>query len=190
MSSIPAPADARRARRIHYVDERIQKWLLVALVVLEVILAGAAVAVLAWRLSGVIDENLYRVHLAEAEPLLGQLTLAAVNVLVVFVAVNVVAVLAADAIWRYYVNSVVHDFMVMIGKTGELDFSPDPEATRHEVLALASAWRARERARLDAIRVQAGRLDAGESTGSNLRSMRDALNRLDELLPRAWGDGQ
>lgn len=183
MSSIPASADARRARRIHYVDERIQKWLLVALVVLEVILAGAAVVVLDWRLSGVIERNLYRVHLAEAEPLLGQLTLAAVYVLVAFVAVNVVAVLAADAIWRYYVNSVVHDFMVMIGKTGELDFSPDPEATRHEVLALAAAWRVRERARLVAIRVQVGRLDAGVSAISDPWRMHDALNRLDELLP-------
>lgn len=183
MSSIPAPVDARRVRRIHYVDVHIQKWLLVALVVLEVILAGAAVAVLAWHLSGVVEENLYRVHLAEAEPMLGQLTLAAVNVLVVFVAVNVAAVLAADAIWRYYVNSVVHDFMVMVGKTGELDFSPDPEATRHEVLALAAAWRARERTRLDAIRVQAGRLDAGVFAANDPGSVHDALNRLDGLLP-------
>lgn len=183
MSSAPAPADPRRARRIHYVDERIQKWLLVALVVLEVALAGAAVAVLDWRLSGVIEDNLYRVHLAEAEPLLGQLTLAAVNVLGVFVAVNAIAVLAADAIWRYYVNSVVHDFMALIGKTGDLDFSPDPEATRHEVLALAAAWRARERARLAEIRVQVGRLDAGVSAGADSRSMQEALNRLHELLP-------
>ncbi len=183
MSSIPEPADARRVRRIHYVDVRIQKWLLVALVVLEVILAGAAVAVLDWRLSGVIEENLYRVHLAEAGPLLDQLTLAAVNVLGVFVAVNVIALLAADVIWRYYVSSVVRDLMMLIGKTRELDFSPDAEANRHEILALAAAWRARERARLAAIRVQVGRLDAGVSVASDPWSTHDALNRLDELLP-------
>lgn len=183
MSPIPASGDPRRARRIHYVDERIQKWLLVALVVIEVILAGAAVALLDWRLSGVVEENLYRVHLAEAEPLLGQLALAAFNVLGVFVAVNAVAVLAADAVWRYHVDSVVTDFMGLIGKTRELDFSPDPEATRHEVLALAAAWRSRERARLATIRVQVGRLDAGVSAGNDSRSMQDALKRLDELLP-------
>lgn len=183
MSSIPAPADVRRTRRIHYVDERIQKWLLVALVVLEVTLAGAAVAVLDWRLNGVIEDNLYRVHLAEAEPLLGQLALAAFNVLGVFVVANVIALLAADVIWRYYVSSVVRDFMALIGKTRELDFSPDPDATRHEVVALAAAWRARERARLAAIRKQVEWLDAGVSAGSDLRSMQDALNSLHELLP-------
>ena len=183
MSSTPAPAVARHVRRIHYVDERIQKWLLVALVVLEVTLAGAAVAVLDWRLSGVIEDNLYRVHLAEAEPLLGQLALAAFNVLGVFVAANVIALLAADVIWRYYVSSVVRDFMTLIGKTRELDFSPDPEATRHEVVALAAAWRARERARLAAIREQAEWLGAGVSAGSDLRGMQDALNSLHELLP-------
>lgn len=184
MSSTHAPAKARHARRIHYVDERIQKWLLVALVIMEAALAGAAVGVLNWHLTGVIEENLYRVHLAEAQPLFDQLLQGALKVLGMFILINGVALLAADAIWRHYVSSVVHDLMALIGRTGELDFSPDPETAHgHEVLALARTWRARERARLAAIREQLVRLEREVSARSDPRGIRAPLDLLDELLP-------
>ena len=194
MSSIAATADVYRPRRIHYVDARIQQWLLLALVALEAVLTGATVVLVGWRLSAVIEENLYRVHLAEAGRLLDQLIPAALNMFGVFVVVNVIALLVADVIWRYYVGSVVRDFMTLIGKTGKLDFSSDSDAARHEVLALAAAWRARERERLAAVRVQVGRLQSGVSAGRAAQSMRDALDKLDELLrepsvavTNAWG---
>lgn len=46
MNSTIVQANARHRRSIRYVDERIQKWMLVTLVVLEVALAGAAVGLL------------------------------------------------------------------------------------------------------------------------------------------------
>lgn len=184
MNSPTVHANAYHRRKIYYVDERIQKWLLVALVVLEVALAGAAVGALNWYLTGIIEENLYRVHLAEAEPLFDQLMHGAFKMLGMFILFNVIALLAADVIWRHYVSSVVRDFMVLIGKTGELDFSADPEAAHgHEVLALARMWRARERDRLAAIRGQLAQLDREVSARSDPRSIRGVLDKLNELLP-------
>lgn len=108
----------------------------------------------------------------------------ALKVLGMFILLNVLALLAADVVWRRYVSSVVHDFMVLIGKTGELDFSADRDTAHgHEVIALASKWRARERARLAAIRGQLVRLDDEVSARSDPRSIRDLLDRLEELLP-------
>jgi hypothetical protein len=184
MSPTAVQPDARHRRRIHYVDERIQKWMLVGLVVMEVALAGAAVGVLNWQLTGIIEGNLYRVHLPEAEPLFDQLMQGAQKVLGMFILINVIALLVADAIWRHHVNSVVNEFMALIGKTGELDFSSDPEkAHGHEVLVLARTWRARERDRLSAIRGQLIRLEGEVSTRSDPRRIRELLDKLDELLP-------
>jgi len=184
MSSTAVQANARHRRKIHYVDERIQKWLLVALVVMEAALAAAAVGVLNWHLAGVIEENLYRVHLHAPGPLFDQLMQGAQKVLGMFILINVIALLLADAIWRHHVNCVVNDFMALTGKTGDLDFSADPEtAHSHEVLALARAWRARERVRLAAIREQLVRLEGEVSAQSDPRRIQELLDNLKELLP-------
>lgn len=183
MNSTPVPRDERSRRSLHYVDQRIQKWMLVALVVLEVTLAAAAVGALNWHLADIIEENLYRVHLGGAEPLFDQLLRGALKILGAFILINLIALLAADVIWRRHVRSVVHDFMALVGKTGELDFSSDPEtAHAHEVIVLARSWRARERDRLAAIRGQLARLDGGLSARIDPRIVRQLLDRLHELL--------
>ena len=184
MKSTGVHANVRHRRRIHYVDERVQKWLLVALVVMELALAGAAVGALYWHLSGVVEENLYRVHLPAAEPLFDQLMLGAQKVLGIFILINVIGLLLADAIWRHYVNFVVNDFMALIGKTGELDFSSDADAARgHEVLVRVRSWRTRERNRLVAIREELARLEDEVSGRGDSRHLRDLLDNLGKLMP-------
>lgn len=182
MTSTTAPAPVYYRRKIHYVDESIQKWLLMALVVLETALAATLVWFAHWRLHEVIEQNLYRVHVV-ATPLLIQLLQEASLVLGAFLVVNVLALLAAQGIWGRYVNSVRRDFTALIGKTARLDFSPDLRvAHRHEVLDLAGSWRARERTRLAAIRQHIAQLEAEISAGGDPASLRAALNRLNELL--------
>lgn len=193
MKSPPA-ASACHQRKIHYVDAALQKWLLVALVMLETGLVGASVWLLRRHLNAVIEDNLYRMHVAAAAPMMTQLMHEAFLVLGLFVIVNVIALLVAHGIWHRYVYSVLRDFMALVGKTARLDFSPDPDSDRrHEVLALAGTWRARERARLAAIREHLTRLDAGVSGGSPPQSVRNTLDGLNELLsvaPPGIGRGQ
>ncbi len=178
------PASPRPPRKIRYVDESIQKGLLVALVLLEVALAGASVWLLNRQLNAVIDDNLYRIHMADAEPMFAQLLHQAALVLGTFIAVNIAALLAADRIWSRHVNGVVRSLMHLVAKTGRMDFSADPEpGDRHETLHLASAWRARERARLAAIRDLVTQLDGRTKVDDDPVEIRGALERLRKLLP-------
>lgn len=174
-------------RRMHYVDRSVQRSLLVAMVALEVILVVASTWQLHWHLNELIEESLYRVHLADAGPALTQLMAEAFGVLSVFVAVNVVALLLAEGIWRRHENLVLRDFTALIDKTRELDFSGDNEThKRHEVLEKALAWRAGERARFVAIREHVAKLEAIVATGKNPQDVRSALQDLSTLLwPRA-----
>lgn len=182
MTPLPQRAAAHR-RKIHYVDKTLQKWLLLALVMLEAGLVAAMVWLMHWRLSQVIEDNLYRVHLAKAASMLHQLMQEASLLLGVFIMANVIALLIADGIWRRYVNSLLRGFMTLIGKTGRLDFSADPEMSgRHRLLDLAATQRARERLRLGAIREQLAGLDAELSGDGDHRGLRELLDGLNKLL--------
>ena len=170
-------------RRMHYVDRSVQRSLLVAMVALEVVLVVAATWQLHWHLNELIEENLYRVHLADAGPTLTQLMPEAFGVLSVFVAVNVIALLIAEGIWSRHGNRVVRELSALIEKTHRLDFSGDGETHRqHEVLDKALAWRAGERARFVAIREQLAKLEAAAAGGKNLQEAGPALHDVRSLL--------
>lgn len=185
MTKLPQRAATHR-RHIHYVDKTLQKWLLVALVGLEVGLVAGMVWMLYWRLGQVIENNLFRVHLARDQSLFFDLMREAPLILSIFLVANVLALLLADGIWRRQVNSLLRSFMSLVGKSGRLDFSADAQPSgRHRLLDLAHRQRARERLRLAAIRETIAKLDAELSGAADSRNLRELLNGLNQLVGRA-----
>jgi hypothetical protein len=168
---------------VHYVDRSVQRSLLIAMVALEVVLVAAAIGLAHWHLANSIDASMYRMHAAQAGPTLTRLAGEGFTVLGVFAAVNLIALMLAAGWWSHHENLVVQDFSGLIAKTRELDFSADPEVLRrHEVLALAAAWRTRERSRFAAIREQVARLEAAVSANGPPQRARDAVDNLNRLL--------
>lgn len=171
-------------RKIKYIDETLQKWLLVGLVVLEAGLVGELSWVMQFRLNQVIEKNVFRVHLAEAEPMLRQLLHQALPMLGIFLIVNALALLFAHLIWNRYVKTMLSLFMKRVGKSQRLDFSldrdePDP---RYELVKLIETLRAKERVRLAAIRTKMSVLEEEISDGDP-QHIRQVLHGLGELLP-------
>jgi hypothetical protein len=160
-----------------------QRSLLVALVTLELALASASAWLAYSRLVHVIDANMYRMHVAQTGPTLMRFAEEGFAVLGLFAVVNVIALAIAAGIWSYRENLVLRDFTGLIGKTRELDFSSDALTPRkHEVLALAATWRARERTRFTAIREQVTKLEAAVSTEATSWDTRNAVESLNRLL--------
>jgi hypothetical protein len=178
--SISAPASRRR--RIRYVDQALQKWLVVA-VVLEVGAAAGTVGLLYWRLSALIDENLYRVHLGAASSIVPALLHDGSLLLLAFVGLNVLALLVATVVWGGYVGGILRNFVDVVGKTLRMDFSADTDRQgNHEVLELAAQWRTKERARLAAISEQMAQLAEFNGQADTRGPARESLRRLQELL--------
>ncbi len=170
-------------RRLHYVDSSVQRSLLIAMVALEVFLVAATTWLAYWRLISLIDESMYRMSLSQGGPTLMRLAQEGFAVLGLFVVVNLIALVIAAGIWSHHENRVLRDLVGLIGKTRDLDFSGDAEPRRqHEVLTLASAWRARERARFDAVREQVAQLDAAWSAKQSAQDLRNHVARLSEIL--------
>lgn len=182
-NSSPIHAGTKYRRRRRYVDPEIQRRLLVTLVVLEAALVGASVWIMYVRLNQLIEESLYRIHLAKAGLMLPALLHAALPVLGGFVIANVAILLIVMCLWGRNVNAITDEFMHLIGKTRKLDFSPDSAPVKkHELLALTGRWRARERIRQTEIQEQVARLEREMSAGGDSRSLGNIVNRLNELL--------
>lgn len=179
----PSPARPAYRRRVHYVDSTIQRSLLLAMVVLEVTLVAASTWLAHWRLIELIDQSMYRMQVAQTGPSLMRFAGEGFAVFGLFALVNVIALAVAAGIWSYHENRVLQAFTKLIGKTRELDFSSDAETDqRREVLALAVAWRARERNRFTAIRQQVAKLEADVLANESPQDMRVALQNLNKLL--------
>lgn len=180
-----ATAPARRAyrRRRYYVDSSLQRSLMVAMVALEVFLVALSIWLAHWQLIELIDQSMYRMNVAHTGPTLMRLAEKGFVVLGLFAVVNVVALMVAAKIWSRHENLVLQDFAKLIAKTRALDFSGDPQTCRqHQVLALASTWRALEQARFAAVRELVARLDGTNPAGESLREIRAAVTRLNKLL--------
>lgn len=163
MNSLPQQQQSPVRRKIHYVDHTIQKWLLIALVALEVLLVCAALWGLYRELSSVIEQNIYRIHYTDNQRIFPLLLKNSVYVLGAMLAANAAALLIADRIWAYYVNAILHAFSSLMARTGKLDFMDDADssARQHETVERALAWRKAERIRCRKIREKIGGMESG-----------------------------
>jgi phosphoglycerol transferase MdoB-like AlkP superfamily enzyme len=189
MIPVPKISLTHRLRKTRYVDETFQKFLLIGLVVLEAGLAAGLAWMMYRHMNRIIEENLYRVHLAEAAPMMNQLVHEALFLLGIFFVVNLLALVAVDFIWRRYIYSILRQFMQLMGKSYRLDFTTDPKISdRHLILDLAGFHREQDRVRLAAIRDRLSLLEPAmlaANEPSAIHEMHDALKALDALLPKA-----
>lgn len=140
-------------RRLHYIDHVLQKWLLVALVVMECVLIALAMWALYRSLGEIIEDNMYRIHLSEDMKVLPRFLAQGVKILLAIGAVNLVAIVVADRVWAAYVQGIVRRLDGVMGRAEQLDFSEEYVVHHsHAVLEQAVAWRRAEAERLGRLR--------------------------------------
>jgi hypothetical protein len=167
-------------RRARYVDAPVQRWLWFV-VALEIMAVAASLGFLYWRLDDLMEANLYRAHLGPAPSIVPMLLEQGLKLLLLFIAANSVALWLATRVWARYVGGIVAEFVSLVEKTRQLDFSSDESVPlHHEVLSRAVQWRAKERERLVAIGRELSAIDAAQESTS---ASAEALHRLRRLLP-------
>lgn len=172
-------------RRIIYVDASVQKWLLVALVILEIMLISGALWLLYVQMITTIEANLYRAH-SVGKPNIYPLLKVALIGLGGLLAINMVVLWIADRLWARHLASIFKPLMAMVNKVEMLDFSADAPATKsHEAVNLAHTWRNTERQRLLNLRAAINQLEMPSETPSTAQHehMRTTLEAICKLLP-------
>jgi len=173
-------------RRIIYVDEKVQKGLLVALVALEILLIAGTLWMLYLQMSEIVDANLYRIHFSEKPniyPLLLRTALISVAGLIL---VNILVLWIASWVWARQVAAILKPFRELINKVEALDFREDaPMVVPHKVVELALTWRHSKRQDLLKLREEIARLDElGDLSdpGASARA-RASLEAIRKILP-------
>lgn len=175
-------------RRLHYIDHLIQKWLLAALVILECALIGLAMWALYRALGGIIDDNMYRVHLSEDMKVLPRFLAEGIRILLAVGAVNLLAIVLADRIWAVYVHGIVRRLDGIMQRAQQLDFTEnDAVLPSHAVLEQALNWRRAEAQRLGRLRRAIAALPAELPAAPAQRAA--ARTALAGIREHARGDG-
>ncbi len=157
MTRTPQP----NRRRIHLVDHVLQKYLLGALVIMEIGVAALAIWALYQALGEIVDENMYRIHFSGDANMLSLMMREGLRVLGGILLVNLLALIVADRIWAYYVDGIVRQLAGLMRASNQLDFSAQgPVSFQHAVLDQALAWRAAESAHLVQVRARIRQLPA------------------------------
>jgi len=184
MSTMPKATHVKR--RTIYLDDKIQKGLLVALVTLEILLIAGTLWMLYVQMSEIVDADLYRVQFSgkpNIYPLLLKTALIGVTGLIV---INILVLWVAGWVWTRYIDSILKPFRNLIGKVEALDFREDaPLDIPHEVVSLALAWRLSRRQDLLKLRQEITRLgELGDLSDAAVRAQaRLSLEAIKELLP-------
>lgn len=155
-------------RKDYYVDHLMQKWLLVALVVLECTLTALAVGGMYLALDRIMDRYLRSVHLSPDANMLRDFFIDGAKILAVMGVANFAAILLADRIWAVYVRSIVRGIDKVMLAAQRLDLTAQGVRRTHAVLDRLLRWQRGE--------------------GLRLRRIRHAVRHLPETLPDAPED--
>jgi hypothetical protein len=178
-----ASSSPRHRRRIVYVDSEVQRPLLVILVLLEVTLVFVFALLAYEHFNALIDESLFRVHIAEPGPVWKRLASEGVWMMGLFAAINVIALAIAAGFWSRRQHFVLQEFNKLNRKTAALDFSSDaPVRQPHGVLSLTLAWRTSERARFEEARTLAANLRSLVLRESRPEEVENTLKNLKSCL--------
>jgi len=140
-------------RKTYYVDHIMQKWLLVALVILECTLTGLAIWGLYDALGEIIDRNMYRIHFSPDDNMLRDFAIDGTKILIGTGVVNFIAIILADRIWAFYVRSIVRGIDKVTLAAQRLDLTAQRSVRRtHVVLDRLLRWQRGEGLRLRRIR--------------------------------------
>jgi hypothetical protein len=157
MNTLPkssTPAQPHQ-RRIKYIDQALQKWFLIALVTLEILILVGAGAILYFRLDAAVEDSLYRVHLAGQPSMLSVLLKESLQIVVGLIAINLIALFVADRIWARRVRGILGALRKILHSVRDLDLREETVTEilpSHEVLIAGLEWHRTERKRHLALR--------------------------------------
>jgi hypothetical protein len=173
-------------RRIVYVDDKVQKGLLLALILLEAALIAGTLWMMYQQMGEIVSANLYRVHFIE-QPNIYPLLLKTILVGVLgLLAINVILLWLVGWMWARHVDSILQPFRKVVDRVATLDFTgQEYAAAPHKVVELAQEWHGAKRQQLLKIREEIARLEElGDFSGPEAKAKaRKSLEAIRELLP-------
>lgn len=173
-------------RKHFYNDHKLQGYLLVALIVLELVLVALLLTYMYIEINRIIEGHLYRLHNTNTASWPEMLLLLG-SAMAAFLIVNIAALYLAHLIWGRYVRQTIRLFSAGLDRIIALDFSGRLQSPpgHHQIIDLLETWFAREQDRNRQIALQLERLNgyaAGPLAAQQRQELRQILNQYRSLL--------
>ncbi len=180
----PKPsANGASLRRTVFIDSGLQGRLLVALILLETSMLIAALIYLYLKFSGIIEANLYTIHLSSRTALLPLFIEEMITVILVMSVTNTIALIAAHQLWRKQVKTTTSAFVRRLRRFQALDFRQHPEDSHaHKVLSLLYRWQKLEIGRISKLKSNINKLFKLDSAHDDRQALRQQLHQCKQLL--------
>ena len=179
-------AQSINRRRIKFIDERLQRNLLIALVMLEVLLVVIAVLYINHGFREIIESRLYSIHPAGSAAVSAETWLISKAVLGLLLA-NLLVLMLADTLWRRQTKQLLDELRASSARMHVLDLRDvgggEPPAD-HQLLNLLNRWQAKERKIWSEVHQALLEIDPA----SPAESLNDQLMQMKRLLEtrRSW----
>lgn len=137
--------DTANRRRQHYVDVKLQRWLIIGLCLMQVLAVGVVLVFLDAELRRMLEMQLYRVHYVPGSDVRAFAVVMG-KAFGLLALISALALVIADWLWSSQVRDTLEEFNLLVERTRNLDLGPAAEpGGRHELLRYCGEWRERER---------------------------------------------
>lgn len=168
-------------RHIHYINPAIQNRLIISFIAFEVILVAIALFVFYLDINGIVEDNLYRIHVSTTS----NVELFLISLLKVICGLLIVNLITASIIvwlWRRYVNSIIEPLEMLVETINRLDFSHQIEVSqKHDVLINMKHWYDQEKETYEKIRKLLAKIKDTPDPASDKQNI-EYLREIDSLL--------
>ncbi len=149
----------KNKRHRHYISPAIQKQLIIALVVIEVLLVSVTVLWLYHDLSQLIDANMFKIHI-QTRLSVEFFTLRLLQVASILLIINVIFASLIVWYWRNGIKYIIAPIDNITDRIQKLDFTTEPEVSVHHKAAQAAVqWFKREKNKLIEVRKNIASID-------------------------------
>jgi len=168
-------------RHIHYINPAIQNRLIISFIVFEVVLVTLTLYVFYMDINGIVEDNLYRIHVSETTNI--ELFLAHLfKVVCVLLIVNIFIASIVVWWWHHYINSIVEPLERLIKAITKLDLSQDIDVShKHDVLINMNKWYVKEKETYQSIRKLVAEIRPGADVEIYKQNY-EALNKIKSFL--------
>lgn len=168
-------------RHIHYINPSIQNRLIISFITFEVILVAIALFVFYLDINGIVEDNLYRIHVSTTSNV-ELFLISLLKVICVLLIVNLIVASIIVWLWRRYINSIVEPLEMLVETIDQLDFSQQIEVSqKHDVLINMNHWYAQEKENHEKIRKLLAKIKDTPDPTSDEQNI-EYLREIDSLL--------
>ena len=179
-------------RKIKFVDQEIQGYLMVSLIVLESIMVTIAMTYLYFRFNDTFDDSIYQIHPSSSDSIYKLLGTEMAWVVVIMSIINFTALFIAHLLWLRHINKIITFFRASMFRVKKLslNFPKSEQVPKHDLTSQLIKWQQHEQIRaqqinhiIDALPTQPDEINS-ESLSRSIKQLQTLLSFVDQKQVR------